>query len=49
MNFPRQPAAHWYLQIIPRLTTQAGFELGSASGINVVDPDEAADHLRKSL
>ena len=49
MNFPRQPAAHWYLQILPRLTTQAGFELGSASGINVVDPDEAADYLRKSL
>jgi UDPglucose--hexose-1-phosphate uridylyltransferase len=49
MNFPRQPAAHWYLQIIPRLTTPAGFELGSGSGINVVDPEEAADHLQKSL
>ena len=48
MNFPRQPAAHWYVQILPRLAVQAGFELGSGTGINVVVPEDAARHLKKS-
>ena len=37
MNFPRQPRAHWYVQIFPRLGVHAGFELGSGSAINTVD------------
>ncbi|MDH7501048.1 MAG: galactose-1-phosphate uridylyltransferase [candidate division NC10 bacterium] len=37
---------HWHLQIIPRLTTPAGFELGSGIFINVAFPEETAQFLR---
>jgi len=36
---------HWQLQIIPRLTNPAGFELGSGIYINVFPPEEAAQFL----
>ena len=36
----------WHLQILPRLTTAAGFEMGSGMSINPVLPEEAADFLR---
>jgi UDPglucose--hexose-1-phosphate uridylyltransferase len=36
----------WHLQVLPRLTTPAGFELGSGMSINTVLPEEAADFLR---
>jgi UDPglucose--hexose-1-phosphate uridylyltransferase len=39
---------HWHLQIIPRLTTPAGFELGSGICINVSFPEETAQFLRES-
>lgn len=38
---------HWHLQIIPRLTTPAGFEMGSGIYINVAFPEETADYLKK--
>ncbi len=38
---------HWHLEILPKITIQAGFELGTGIDINVVDPDEAAVILRK--
>ena len=37
---------HWHLQIIPRLTTTAGFEMGSGIYINVSFPEETASFLR---
>lgn len=37
---------HWYLVIIPRITTPAGFEIGSGIYINVVAPESAAETLR---
>lgn len=37
---------HWYLSIIPRLTQEAGFELGSGMFINVAMPEERAQFLR---
>jgi len=41
---------HWHLQIIPRLTTPAGFEMGSGIYINVSFPEETAQFLgEKSL
>jgi UDPglucose--hexose-1-phosphate uridylyltransferase len=46
MNFADAPRAHWYLEIFPRLAAVAGFELGSGSAINIVDPEEAARALR---
>jgi UDPglucose--hexose-1-phosphate uridylyltransferase len=36
----------WHIQILPRLTTPAGFELGSGMAINTVLPEEAAEYLR---
>lgn len=37
---------HWHLQIVPRLTTPAGFEMGSGMFINVALPEETAEFLR---
>lgn len=48
MNFPSAPRAHWYVEIYPRIATLAGFELGSGSTINIVDPEEAAAVLALS-
>lgn len=36
----------WHIQILPRLTTPAGFEMGSGMSINTVMPETAADYLR---
>lgn len=37
---------HWHLEIVPRVSTFGGFELGSEVVINVMAPEEAADYLR---
>jgi UDPglucose--hexose-1-phosphate uridylyltransferase len=37
---------HWYLNILPHLSSPGGFELGSGSYINPVIPEEAAKFLR---
>jgi UDPglucose--hexose-1-phosphate uridylyltransferase len=37
---------HWHIQIIPRVTSVAGFELGSGIFINSVIPEAAAKFLR---
>ncbi|MBI1311594.1 galactose-1-phosphate uridylyltransferase [bacterium] len=42
----RRSAFEWHLEIIPRLTGIAGFELGSGTWINVVAPEDAAACLR---
>lgn len=39
----------WHIQILPRLTTIAGFELGSGIFINTILPEDAAIHLKKYL
>ena len=38
---------HWHIEILPKLSMTAGFELGTGVDINVVDPDQAAEELRK--
>lgn len=37
---------HWYMVIIPKVTTPAGFEIGSGIYINTVAPEESARELR---
>ena len=37
---------HWFLEITPRLTNLAGFEMGSGFLINTVSPEECAELLR---
>ena len=39
----------WYLQIFPRITKPAGFELGSDIWINPVTPEAAAQAIRSSI
>ena len=40
---------HWHIKLIPRVSTQAGFEIGSAMAINTVAPEDAAQALRAAL
>jgi UDPglucose--hexose-1-phosphate uridylyltransferase len=37
---------HWYILIVPRVASTAGFELGSGIYINTVIPEHAAEYLR---
>ncbi len=41
-----EPHLHWYLRVRPRLTTQAGFEIGSGISINPSLPEKDAEYLR---
>ena len=43
------PHFRWHLEILPRLTRIAGFELGSGFYINPVPPEEAALTLRNTV
>jgi UDPglucose--hexose-1-phosphate uridylyltransferase len=37
---------HWHIEVVPKISTFAGFELSTGIEINVVDPDFAAAVLR---
>lgn len=37
---------HWHAHVLPKLTTRAGFELGTGVLINIVPPEQAAAELR---
>jgi UDPglucose--hexose-1-phosphate uridylyltransferase len=39
------PALHWHCEILPRLTTLAGFEWGTGMYINPTPPELAARYL----
>lgn len=41
------PALHWYLSIVPRVSTRAGFELGTFMYVNTAHPEESAARLRE--
>jgi UDPglucose--hexose-1-phosphate uridylyltransferase len=38
---------HWHVHVLPRLTSQAGFEAGTGVHINIVAPEDAAEELRR--
>jgi len=40
---------HWHVDIAPRLTVKAGFELGTGVDINIYPPERAASDLRECL
>ncbi len=50
---PLEPGAAdvlpWYIQIVPRVTVTAGFELGLGVHILIVTPEAAAERLREGL
>ncbi len=37
---------HWHIEIVPKISVSAGFELGTGIEITVVDPDVAAKILK---
>jgi len=39
----------WHIEILPRLTLIAGFEVGTGFYINPTPPEEAAKYLREIL
>jgi len=41
-----EPQLHWYMRIVPKLTTRAGFEIGSGMCINPSLPEADAEFLR---
>ena len=41
------PYYHWHIRIIPRLTTIAGFEMGSGIYISTALPEETAAYMRE--
>ena len=46
VNFPHEERGHWYVELFPRLAVVAGFELGSGTFINTIDPMDTAAQLR---
>ena len=49
LDVVHRSANHWFIELFPRLTTPAGFELGSRIVVNVKAPEQAASELRAAL
>ncbi|MCC6445746.1 MAG: galactose-1-phosphate uridylyltransferase [Armatimonadetes bacterium] len=47
-NSDRERMFHWHLDIVPRLTIAAGFEMGTGIYINVTAPEDAVKHLKET-
>jgi UDPglucose--hexose-1-phosphate uridylyltransferase len=37
---------HWHMELLPRMTIAAGFELGTGMNINIAVPEQSAEYLR---
>lgn len=46
VNFPRVERGHWYVDLFPRFGAVAGFELGTGTFIQTIDPARAMEVLR---
>jgi len=46
MNFARRATAHCYVELFPRITAFGGFELGTGTFVEIVDPAIAAQRLK---
>ena len=44
--FRSEAEFHWHVHVVPKVTTQAGFELGTGVPINICPPEVAAEALR---
>jgi UDPglucose--hexose-1-phosphate uridylyltransferase len=44
--FHSESEFHWHVHVLPKVVTQAGFELGTGVPINICAPESAADELR---
>jgi UDPglucose--hexose-1-phosphate uridylyltransferase len=43
------PHYHWHFEILPHTATWAGFELSTGIEISTIEPERAAEELRKSI
>jgi UDPglucose--hexose-1-phosphate uridylyltransferase len=43
----KYPHYHWHFTILPKTQTPAGFELGTRMEISTIEPERAAEYLRK--
>lgn len=43
------PHYHWHIEILPHTATWAGFELSTGIEISTIEPEEAAEELRKNI
>jgi len=43
----KYPFYHWHWTILPKTSTPAGFELGTRMEISTIEPEKAAEYLRK--
>ena len=48
MSFPRAAAAHFYVEVAPRMAVIAGFELNTGTFVEIIDPANAARRLRET-
>lgn len=48
-NFYIYPGENWYLRLVPRIEGIGGFEVGTGININVFDPRETLEFLKKQL
>lgn len=44
-----QAGFHWHFEVLPRLTTQAGYDWGAGFFVNPTPPEDAARFLREAL
>ena len=44
-----RPDYHWHIELLPRLTNQAGFDWGTGYFVNPTMPEDAARFLREAL
>ena len=49
MRSASSDAFHWWVDILPRLTNDGGFELATGIPINIVTPESAAAELRQAI
>ena len=40
---------HWHFTILPKTSTPAGFEMGTRMEISTIEPEKAAEYLRKHI
>jgi len=40
---------HWHLELLPKLTIKAGFEMGTGVNINITKPEYTAEYIREKI
>jgi len=49
LPWSEHPKFHWHIEVYPKLSIWAGYELGSGTYINVVTPESAAQYLKAAV